>query len=108
MTNCTAGQRLWSPQISQSLQTAQSLWISDFEDFTKLVKFTELSERIERRLNSQKSSNSQREMNSWKRVTAPQLTPIYKWSMKSMVWNISIGQLGLAACLYPSFCSPAH
>jgi len=35
----------------------------------------------------------------------PQPTPIYELSMTSMVWNISIGQLGSAAWL----CSlPAH
>jgi len=38
--------------------------------------------------------------NSWTReeeeIATPQLTPIYKLSMTSMVRNISIGQLGLA------------
>jgi len=34
-------------------------------------------------------------------------TPICKLSMLSMVWNISIGQLGLAAWLY-SLPAPAH
>jgi len=42
-----------------------------------------------------------------RQVPAPRPTPIYKPNMTSMVWNISIGQLGLAAwlCYLPA---PAH
>ena len=42
----------------------------------------------------QQLRNSQ---NSW--IPDPQPTPIYILSMASMVWNISVGQLGLAVCL---------
>jgi len=39
-----------------------------------------------------------------KTTPAPQPTPIYKLSITSMIWSISIGQLGLAAwlCLLPA------
>jgi len=42
-----------------------------------------------------------------KRVPAPQQTPIRKLSMMSMVWNISVAQLVLAAWLC-SLPAPAH
>ena len=69
--------------------------------------------------NSWKRPNSWRSSNSWKRedskptenerekIPAPQPTPIHKRSITSMVWNISIGQLGLAAWLW-SLPAPAH
>jgi len=48
---------------------------------------------------------------SWKLeeqiLSCCQPTPIHKLSMTSMVWNISIGQLRLAAWLY-SLPAPAH
>jgi len=40
-------------------------------------------------------------------LTAPRPTLIHKLSIPSVVWNISIGQLGLAAWLY-SLQAPAH
>jgi len=54
--------------------------------------------------NSWKSSNSwtRADSNSWPRkeqIPAPLSTLIYEVSMMSMVWNISTGQLGLAAWL---------
>jgi len=52
---------------------------------------------------SQRSSNSQKSvelMEKNKRVPSHQPTPIHKLSMMSMVWNISVGQFGLAAWLY--------
>jgi len=47
------------------------------------------------------------ELPAKKRAPLPPANPIHKLSMLSMVWNISVGQLGLAAW----FCSlqaPAH
>jgi len=41
------------------------------------------------------------------RIPAPWSNPIYILSMTSMVWNISIGRLGLAACLCP-LPAPVH
>ena len=55
--------------------------------------------------NSWKNSNSQTRagLNSWKwearRIPALHLTPIHKLSMMFKVWNISIGQVGLAVWL---------
>jgi len=42
--------------------------------------------------------------------SALQPTPLYKLRMKSMVWNIFIGQLELAAwlCSLPALVHPAH
>jgi len=40
-------------------------------------------------------------------IPAPWLTPSHKQSTTSVVWNISIGQLGLAAWLC-SLPAPAH
>jgi len=65
--------------------------MAEFADFTELVdfaKFAELAELMEK-------------------FSAPQPTPIYKLNMMSVVWNISIGQLGLAAWLC-SLPAPAH
>jgi len=55
---------------------------------TELVDFAELAELMEKFL-------------------TPDPTPFYILSMTSMVWNISIGQLGLAAWLC-SLPAPAH
>jgi len=43
-----------------------------------------------------KLSEKRREKRS---IPAPQPTPIYRLSMPDMVWNISLGQLGLSAWL---------
>ena len=42
-----------------------------------------------------------------RRISAPWQTPVYKLGLTSMVWNISVGQLGLAARLC-SLPAPAH
>jgi len=65
----------------------------DLEDFAKLMNFAELAEIMEKKFELME-----------KRVPAPQPTPIYKLSMASMIWNISIVQLGLAVwlCSLPS------
>jgi len=54
---------------------------ADLPDFAELAKLMELME---------------------KDFSAPRLTPIHKPSMTSMVWNISVGRLGPAACCAPS------
>jgi len=46
-------------------------------------------------------------MHEKKRIPAYQPTPIHKMRMMSVVWNISTGQLGLAAWLC-SLPDPAH
>ena len=46
-----------------------------------------------------KARTQEKGSNSGKRVFSPWPTFIYKMSMMSMVWNISIGQLGLAVRL---------
>jgi len=67
---------------------------------TELVDFTELPQKKTQLL-------EKLELTEKKRIPAPRPTPIYKLSMTSMVWNISLGQLGLAAqlCFPPA---PAH
>jgi len=57
---------------------------AELADFDKLIEKFKLTEKIEL---------------TEKRVTSPQPTPIYILSMTSMAWNISTGQLGLAAWL---------
>ena len=42
-----------------------------------------------------------------RQIPAPQRTPIYKVSMSSMVWNISIGHVGLAVWLC-CLAAPVH
>jgi len=56
----------------------------ELADFMELEDFAKLMEK---------------RSNSWERIPAPWSTFIYKLSMKSMVWNISFGQLGSAAWL---------
>jgi len=65
-------------------------------DFAQVLKKFKLMEKFE--LTGEKRM---------KKITAPKLAPIYKQSMMSVVWNISIGQLGLAAWLC-SLPAPAH
>jgi len=50
---------------------------------------------MEKGLNSRKRFN----LSTKKRFPAPLPAPIYKMGMTSIVWNISAGQLGLAAQL---------
>jgi len=54
--------------------------LTDFMELTKIAQLLEVSKLKEKFL-------------------PPQPTPIYKLSMTYMVWNISIGQLGVAAWL---------
>jgi len=74
--------KLYTKQFTHSLMTklqplpkqrSQNPELEDFED-----------------LNSQKKKE---------RDSCPRLTPIYKQNKTSMVWNISIGQLGLSVWL---------
>jgi len=64
--------------------------------------------------NSRKTLNSQKSSNSWKKRIVetpgkenPRPTLIYKLDVTSMVWNIAIGQLRLAAWLC-SLPAPVH
>jgi len=69
--------------------------LMDFTDFAKLMNFTEVAELREKDQTHGKVQSPGRS-NSWKkRVPAPQPTPIHQLSKTSLVWNISIGQLGL-------------
>ena len=92
--------RLRSQSLSSSVRT-QNLWISLISQIL---------------WNSQKKDCtgkvwSPRQERIWihgkENIPAPWPTPIYKLSMMSMVGNISIGQLGLAAWLC-SLPAPAH
>jgi len=65
------------------------------------MDFTELTELTEKDRTHRKDQIYQ------KRVPASWPTPVYKLSITFMVWNISFGQLRLAAWLC-SFPAPAH
>jgi len=75
--------------------------LADFMDLIELTNFAELTEL------TQKDRTPGKVQTHGKRVAPSQPTPIYILSMTSMVWNISIGQLGLAdgLCSLPA---PAH
>jgi len=60
-----------------------------FHGFHQTHKFCRTHHTHGKTLNSWKSSNVQKRHDSF-----PQPTPIHKLSMTSVVWNISIGQLG--------------
>jgi len=83
----------------------QQLWnleLTDFANFTKFLKKPELLENW--------NSWTREDLNPWERereLPVPQPIPSHKLSMMSMVWNISTGQLGLAAWLC-SLPAPAH
>ena len=68
-----------SPDSSNCITSSQAV-IVDFADFAEMTDFTKLTELTEIFL-------------------PPRPTPVYKQSMISMLWNISISQLGLAAWL---------
>jgi len=69
-------------------QRLQILERADFAIFMKFPKKTKLLEKFR--------EEGMRTHRKEKKIAAPQPTTVYKLSMKSMVWNISIGQLGLA------------
>jgi len=71
----------------------------------ELVDFAELAKLTEKRLNSWKMFKLTDKIElTEKSIPAPQPTPIYIMSMTSMIRNISVGQLGLAAwlCFLPA------
>jgi len=71
-------------------QKWRNLELADFVNFMEPPKKTELPERFI--LTEKRGINKGR-------FLSPCPTPIYKLSMTSMVWNISIGQLGcLSRC----------
>jgi len=75
-------------------------------NFAKLPKKTKLPEKFElpaKRGFELMEMRKKRE----RKIPAPEPTPIHQLSMMSMVWNISIGQLGLSAWLC-SLPAPAH
>jgi len=72
-----------------------------FVDFAKLPKKTKILEKFELLDKRGFKLIEKRE------ILAPQLTPIRKLSMTSMVWNISLGQLGVSVWLC-SLPDPAH
>jgi len=79
---------------------------TNFVGFPKFANFAELAKLMEKRSNSQKSSNFRKKED--KRAFLPlSQPPTHKLSMTFMVWNISIGQLGLSAWL-GSCLAPAH
>jgi len=71
-------------------------------DFTKLPKRTKLSEKFKLPAKRGFALTEGRRADSYHPAN-----PIHKSSMTSMVWNISIGQRGLAAWLC-SLPAPAH
>jgi len=76
----------------------------------ELMDFVNFVDLPKKRPNSWKSLNSSKRenLNSLKRAdTCPRPTPIYKLSMTSTVWNISISQIGLSVQLC-SLPAPAH
>jgi len=75
----------------------------DFVNFATVLKKTELLEKFEL---LDKREFTLMEMRK-KESPVPCATPIYILSMPSTIWNISIGQLGLAAWLC-SLPAPAH
>jgi len=81
----------------------------DFAGFAKLTNFTSLSQLAEKKLNSWKSLKlwKKRGFMEKSRFLPPRPTPTYKLSVTSMLWNIYVGQLGLAAWLC-SLPAPAH
>jgi len=72
----------------------------DFVDFAELMKKFEHTERIE-------LMEKKRVELLEKRFLSPWSASFYELNMTSMVWNISVGQLGLAAWLC-SCPAPAH
>jgi len=102
MTDCTA-----SPQ-RVAAEPVCFLELGNSADLAKLANFAELAEVMEKRPNSQKKVQTHRRDQTpikreakclEKRVPASQPTLSHKLSMTPMVWNISVGQLGLAAWL---------
>jgi len=83
--------RTWNVQILQNSQNSQKNLCTHGKVGTP---------RQEKDSDSQKSRLK-------KRPPAPWPTPIHNLSMMSMVWNLSTGQLGLAAWLR-SLPAPAH
>ena len=79
--------------------------LTSFADFAELMNFSELAKLMEKEQTLEKKET--RLETPRKRVPAPQTTPICEVSRTSMVWNISIGQLGLAVWLC-SLPTPAH
>ena len=96
MTNCIA-----SPQ-AMIVEPEGFPELMSFMDFSKFMNFVISANSQIKRPNSRKSLNSQKR-EDWtpvkEEVPASQPTPNHKLSMMSMVWNISTGQLGLAAWL---------
>ena len=76
----------------------------DIANFGKLTKKTKLLEKFE--LTDMRLFNflekRKREREKKKGIPAPMPTPIRKWRVISMVWNISIGQLGSLSGCAPS------
>ena len=75
-------------------QQSQNTKLNNFAQFPKKV-WTPRQEKIRTHENKKE------------KIPAPQPTPIHKLSMMSMVWNICVGQPGLAAWLC-SLPAPAH
>ena len=101
-TNCVASSQAAIVELMDFME------LMDFTDFTKLVNFTEFAKLTEKDRTYRKVwTHGKRVQLTEKRVSAPWPTPIHKPSMTSMVWNISIDQLGLAAWLC-SLPAPAH
>ena len=94
--------------ISQSVpeQLSWNSELKNFVNFLKLSKRTTLLEKYEptdkRWIESTEIRKKEKE-----RILAPQLSSIYKLSMTSVAWNISIGQIGLSVWLR-SLPAPAH
>jgi len=75
--------RIYSQSLSSDCGTPNSHIFVNFENFWK-------------RLNSCKERIWIHRKKKIRKISAPRPTPIHKLSVASMVWNISIGQLGLS------------
>ena len=95
------------PVPEQQSWNPQSAWSSQI--LLQFTSFTELAELVGKRQNSQiKFKLSKIDWTPGKESScSPEPTPIDKLIMASMVWNISIAQLWLAAWLR-SLPAPAH
>jgi len=92
-----------------NLQSVPKQWswnakLVNFANFAKLPKKTELLEKFKL---LDKKGLELTEVRKERMIPVPQPTLIHKLSMMSMVWNVSIGQLGLAM-LPPSSCTCTH
>jgi len=63
----------------------------------KFLRFCQTHEFRRSHQTHRKRLNFQKRKGKKKRIPSPRATPTYKLSVMAMVWDISVGQLGLAA-----------